>query len=106
LTTVQTWFVLLRKANPNVLIASQVEKARNNGVKNCFVSDCQDLVFPEEFQSQSKDFDAVFSNATLHWCKRDPAGVLRNVKKCLKSGGRFVAEFGGFANLAGEILKR
>jgi hypothetical protein len=29
--------------------------------------------------------------------------VLRSVKKCLKSGGRFVAEFGGFANISGEV---
>ena len=76
-------------------------------MKNCFVSDCQNLVFPEEFQSESTNrFDSIFSNATLHWCKKDPEGVMRSAKKCLKPGGRFVAEFGGFANLSGKYLKR
>ncbi|GAA5937824.1 hypothetical protein JCM1841_004069, partial [Sporobolomyces salmonicolor] len=37
-------------------------------------------------------FDAVFSNAALHWMKRDPAEVVRGVHKVLKKGGRYVAE--------------
>ncbi|KAI7875254.1 S-adenosyl-L-methionine-dependent methyltransferase [Mucor mucedo] len=47
-------------------------------------------------------FDAVFSNATLHWLKRDPVKVIRNIRHVLKPKGRFVAEFGGFMNI-GEI---
>ena len=42
-------------------------------------------------------FDAVFSNAALHWIKESDA-VVANVYKALKTGGRFVAEFGGFGN--------
>jgi SAM-dependent methyltransferase len=39
-------------------------------------------------------FDAVFSNAVLHWLK-DPDRVIANVYRALKPGGRFVAECGG-----------
>ncbi|GAA5823217.1 hypothetical protein JCM10212_001116 [Sporobolomyces blumeae] len=46
-------------------------------------------------------FDAVFSNAALHWMKRDPARVVRGVWDVLKSGARFVGEFGGFLNMIG-----
>ena len=45
-------------------------------------------------------FDAVFSNATLHWIK-EPERVIRGIAKLLKPGGRFVAEFGGRGNVAG-----
>jgi SAM-dependent methyltransferase len=41
------------------------------------------------------EFDAVFSNAVLHWIK-DADGVIASVARALKPGGRFVAEFGGF----------
>lgn len=44
-------------------------------------------------------FDAVFSNAALHWMP-DAAGVLRGVHHALEPAGRFVAEFGGFGNVA------
>ena len=40
------------------------------------------------------DFDAVFSNAALHWMKR-PDRVIDGVRRALVPGGRFVAEFGG-----------
>ncbi|MGL5877799.1 MAG: class I SAM-dependent methyltransferase [Xenococcaceae cyanobacterium] len=43
-------------------------------------------------------FDAVFSNATLHWIK-PPEAVIDSVYKSLKPGGRFVAEFGGKGNV-------
>ncbi len=46
-----------------------------------------------------KEFDAVFSNAALHWML-DPQTVLAGVKRALKPGGRFVAEFGGHGNVA------
>ncbi|XGA79525.1 class I SAM-dependent methyltransferase [Halomonas sp. CH40] len=44
-------------------------------------------------------FDAVFSNAAIHWML-DPQAVLAGVKRSLKPGGRFVAEFGGHGNVA------
>jgi trans-aconitate methyltransferase len=39
-------------------------------------------------------FDAIFSNATLHWM-RDPAAAARGMARALRPGGRLVAEFGG-----------
>jgi len=44
-------------------------------------------------------FDAVFSNAALHWV-RDQDGMMAEVKRVLKPGGRFVAEMGGHGNIA------
>lgn len=80
----------------------QVNKARANGLQKAFVSDIQHLAFPTDWDESLKgSFDAVFSNATLHWCKQEPAGVLERVKKVLKPGGRFAAELGGFMNVVG-----
>ncbi len=45
------------------------------------------------------EFDAVFSNAALHWMS-DHDAVLRSVYRALKPGGRFVAECGGQGNIA------
>jgi trans-aconitate methyltransferase len=45
------------------------------------------------------EFDAVFSNAALHWMS-DQDAVLRGVHRALKPGGRFVAECGGQGNIA------
>src|SRR5215470_17493034 len=45
------------------------------------------------------EFDAVFSNAALHWLK-EPDKVVDGVWRALKPGGRFVGEFGGFGNVA------
>ncbi|WP_438448318.1 class I SAM-dependent methyltransferase [Gorillibacterium sp. sgz5001074] len=42
-------------------------------------------------------YDAVFSNAALHWMK-DASGVADSVAGALKPGGRFAAEFGGQGN--------
>ena len=47
-------------------------------------------------------FDAVFSNAALHWMT-DADAVLRGVARALKPGGRFVAEFGGHGNVAAIV---
>jgi trans-aconitate methyltransferase len=46
-----------------------------------------------------QEFDAVFSNAALHWMN-DHDAVLRGVYRALKPGGRFVAECGGEGNIA------
>ena len=48
--------------------------------------------------SYDNTFDAVFSNATLHWIKT-PQNVLESIYGSLKPGGRFVAEFGGSGNV-------
>ncbi|KAJ3803994.1 S-adenosyl-L-methionine-dependent methyltransferase [Lentinula aff. lateritia] len=75
---------------------SMVEKAKTQGLPEAFVCDIQDLAFPP-----SSEFDAVFTNATLHWCKRNPSGVIRSAKRILKRKGRFVGEMGGFLNCIG-----
>lgn len=46
-------------------------------------------------------FDAVFSNAMLHWVPEDDQdAVLATVTDALRPGGRFVAELGGTGNVA------
>jgi len=44
------------------------------------------------------EFDAVFSNAALHWMRR-PEEVIAGVWHALRCGGRFVAEMGGHGNV-------
>jgi ubiquinone/menaquinone biosynthesis C-methylase UbiE len=54
------------------------------------------------------EFDAVFSNATLHWVK-PPKQALDCIYNALKQNGRFVAEFGGKGNvkiITDEILNQ
>jgi trans-aconitate methyltransferase len=46
-----------------------------------------------------REFDAVFSNAALHWMKQADA-VITGVWRALKPGGRFVGECGGDGNTA------
>src|SRR5665213_3022987 len=62
-----------------------------------------------DFQVQSatsfsfnKKFDAVFSNAVLHWVLEKEKAV-KQIYNCLKPNGRFVAEFGGKGNV-GNIV--
>jgi trans-aconitate methyltransferase len=45
------------------------------------------------------EFDAVFSNAALHWVRNQDA-MLESVHRALKPGGRLVAEMGGQGNIA------
>jgi trans-aconitate methyltransferase len=66
--------------------APQIEAARALGL-DAHVMDAEALPFVEEF-------DAVFSNAVLHWIQR-PDPMLAAVHRSLRSGGRFVAECGG-----------
>lgn len=49
------------------------------------------------------EFDAVFSNAALHWML-DPDAVIAGVHRGLKPGGRFVGEFGGHGNVAACVV--
>jgi trans-aconitate methyltransferase len=56
-----------------------------------YVQDATELYYENEF-------DAVFSNATLHWVK-PPKQALQCIYNSLKKGGRFVAEFGGKGNV-------
>ena len=56
----------------------------------------QNLTFDNEF-------DAVFSNAALHWM-RPPKAVLAGVRRALKPRGRFVGEMGGHNNTAAIVV--
>jgi SAM-dependent methyltransferase len=49
-----------------------------------------------EFDSE---FDAVFSNAALHWM-RNPVKVIASAHRALRPQGRFVGEFGGHGCIA------
>ena len=46
-----------------------------------------------------KPFDAVFSNAVLHWV-RPPQEAANRLAAALRLGGRLVVEFGGHGNVA------
>ncbi|MEK8126893.1 methyltransferase domain-containing protein [Paenibacillus filicis] len=54
-------------------------------------------------EAGEQPYDAVFSNAALHWMKR-PELVVESVWLALRPGGRFVAEFGGAGNV-GRIVQ-
>jgi SAM-dependent methyltransferase len=48
------------------------------------------------------EFDAVFSNAALHWML-EPKRVIASVARALVPGGRFVGELGGEGNVASIV---
>jgi len=52
--------------------------------------------------SFTNEFDAVFSNAALHWMRR-PDAVIAGVRRALRPGGRFVAEMGGHGCVAAIV---
>jgi trans-aconitate methyltransferase len=70
--------------------SAQLKAAKKKGLQ-VLVMDGQQLSFKPAF-------DAVFSNAALHWMKQ-PEKVAAGVLTCLKPGGRFVGEFGGQGNV-------
>ena len=70
-----------------------VEAARARGI-DAFVADAEAMDLARFGQ-----FDAVFSNAALHWML-DPDAVASGIFKALRAGGRFVGEMGGAGNLA------
>jgi trans-aconitate methyltransferase len=75
--------------------APQIEAARRLGL-DARVADGERLAFDAEF-------DAVFSNAAIHWMK-PPDDVISGVWRALRAGGRFVGEFGGHGCV--ETIKR
>jgi len=68
-----------------------VAAARARGI-DARAHDAQALPFEQEF-------DAVFTNAVLHWVP-DLDAALRGMHRALRPGGRCVGEFGGHGNVA------
>jgi len=69
-----------------------IATARRNYPRLRFeVEDAESFRFDEPF-------DAVFSNAAIHWMT-DQRAVADSIWQALRSGGRFVAEFGGKGNI-------
>lgn len=82
-----------------------IAQARQNYPKLRFVlQDAGAMTFSDEF-------DAVFSNAALHWML-DARGVAEKIAQALRKGGRLIAELGGKGNIAlieralSEVLPR
>ncbi|HEY9750964.1 MAG TPA: methyltransferase domain-containing protein [Allocoleopsis sp.] len=72
--------------------ASMIAQAQQNYPNLRFeVADATELPFVEQF-------DAIFSNAVLHWVKPPEAAIAR-MWQALKPGGRLVVEFGGKGNV-------
>ena len=70
---------------------AQVRAARARGI-DARVADACALDFDREF-------DALFSNAVLHWIA-DPDAALAGMRRALAPGGRLVAELGGHGCVA------
>jgi len=71
--------------------ADMVEAARRRGL---YIKQMDALNLEE-----NGVYDAVFSNAVLHWIE-DWEALFLVVKRSLKEGGRFVVECGGHGNIA------
>ena len=89
-----TLAVEIEKFNSKVIAVdlseSMVTKTKEKGIKASVMS-ATELSFEDEF-------DAVFSNAVLHWVKEDDKAI-KKISKALKNKGRFIAEFGGYGNI-------
>ncbi|MBE9008264.1 class I SAM-dependent methyltransferase [Fortiea sp. LEGE XX443] len=79
---------------------TMIEQARKNYPQLRF-----EVADARNFQVE-QPFDAVFSNATLHWIKQADVAIadggaqpIASIHQALKPGGRFVAEFGGKGNI-------
>ncbi|MGD0913985.1 MAG: methyltransferase domain-containing protein [Terracidiphilus sp.] len=72
--------------------AEMVAAARSRGVGSV-IAQAEKLPFGDG------EFDAVFSNAALHWV-RGQDEMMAEVHRVLRKRGRFVAEMGGHGNIA------
>ncbi|MCD4758332.1 MAG: 2-isopropylmalate synthase [Arcobacteraceae bacterium] len=77
------------------LSKNMVEKTKTKGI-DAFVMSATSL----DFENQ---FDAIFSNAVLHWVK-DSEIAIQKINKALKKDARFVAEFGGYGNIQNLMI--
>ncbi len=75
---------------------SMIAAAKTRGI-NAITGNAEALPFPDA------TFDAVFSNAALHWVRNHDA-MMTEVHRVLRPGGRFVAEMGGHGNVAAILV--
>ncbi|NVJ53806.1 MAG: methyltransferase domain-containing protein [Campylobacteraceae bacterium] len=84
----------IKKFNTKVIAVdlseNMVEKTKKKGIE-AYVMSATELSYKNEF-------DAVFSNAVLHWVK-EPETAITKIFNALKANGRFIAEFGGYGNI-------
>src|SRR5262245_19504377 len=73
--------------------------ASEDFVRACLARGLDVRLMDGEALDFDNEFDAVFSNAALHWMTR-PERVVAGAARALKRHGRFVAEFGGHGNVA------
>ncbi|WP_415397007.1 class I SAM-dependent methyltransferase [Sulfurimonas sp. CS5] len=89
-----TLAVEIEKFNSKVtavdLSESMIMKAKEKGIQASIMS-ATELTFENEF-------DAVFSNAVLHWVKEADTSI-KKISISLKKNGRLIAEFGGYGNI-------
>ena len=89
-----TLAVEIKKFNIKVIAVdlskSMVKKTKEKNIE-AYVMSATELNFNNEF-------DAVFSNAVLHWVK-DSKIAINKINTSLKNNGRFIAEFGGYGNI-------
>ena len=69
-----------------------IAAARQRGL-DARIMDATQLTFDQEF-------DAIFSNAVLHWIKHDPDAAIASAYRALRCPGRFVGEMGGHGCVA------
>ena len=72
------------------LSESMVEKTKEKSIE-AYIMSATELPYENEF-------NAVFSNAVLHWVK-EPETAISKISNALKTNGRFIAEFGGYGNI-------
>lgn len=76
--------------------AEMIDRARETS------PDCEFIHADARSFSTEEPFDAVFSNAALHWISEQDA-VLESISDALVPGGRFVAELGGAGNVSAIV---
>ncbi len=77
--------------------SEMIDKASNSFPNLQFLQHDAEKPFPFEVK-----FDAIFSNAALHWMT-NPEIVIKNMASSLKKGGRLVFEMGGKGNIQNII---
>jgi trans-aconitate methyltransferase len=82
-------------SSPSMLAAARQRNLPNDRGLTFEQHDATALLFHHQF-------DAVFSNAALHWITglAGQQAMLAGVHRALRPGGRFVAEMGGHGNIA------